>query len=33
VRFVDGQGTLAQLEGINFYQRLREKFGRLTTVP
>jgi len=32
-RFVDGQGLLAQLEGANFYERLREKFGRLATVP
>ena len=32
-RFVDAQGLLAQLEGVNFYQRLREKFGRLATVP
>jgi NAD+ kinase len=32
-RFVDGQGLLAQLEGVNFYQRLREKFGRLATLP
>ncbi len=31
--FVDGQGTLAQLSGANFYQRLREKFGRLATLP
>lgn len=33
VRFVDAQGLLAQLEGANFYQRLREKFGRLATLP
>ncbi len=33
VRFIDGQGTLAQLAGVTFYQRLREKFGRLATVP
>lgn len=32
-RFVDAQGLLAQLEGVNFYQRLREKFGRLATLP
>ena len=31
--FVDGQGMLAQLPGANFYQRLREKFGRLATLP
>jgi NAD+ kinase len=29
VRFRDGLGRLAQLEGANFYQRIREKFGRL----
>ncbi len=28
-RFVDRQGTLAQVAGATFYQRLREKFGRL----
>ena len=28
-RFVDQQGTLAQLGGATFYQRLRQKFGRL----
>jgi NAD+ kinase len=33
VRFADGQGLLAQLPGTTFYQRLREKFGRLATVP
>lgn len=32
-RFVHGQGRLAQLEGVNFYERLREKFGRLATLP
>ena len=32
-RWVIGQGLLAQLEGVNFYQRLREKFGRLATLP
>jgi NAD+ kinase len=32
-RFVDAQGLLAQREGVNFYQRLREKFGRLATLP
>jgi NAD+ kinase len=31
--FVDGQGMLAQLPGSNFYRRLREKFGRLSTLP
>jgi len=30
-RFVNGQGTLAQVAGTTFYQRLREKFGRLAT--
>ena len=28
-RFVDAQGALAQVAGTTFYQRLREKFGRL----
>jgi NAD+ kinase len=32
-RFVDGQGRLAQLGGANFYSRLREKFGRLASLP
>ena len=32
-RFVDGQGALSQLAGATFYQRLREKFGRLATIP
>jgi NAD+ kinase len=32
-RFVDGQGSLAQIAGTTFYQRLREKFGRLATSP
>ena len=31
--FVDGQGMLAQLQGANFYRRLRQKFGRLATLP
>jgi NAD+ kinase len=31
--FADGQGMLAQLHGANFYRRLREKFGRLATLP
>jgi NAD+ kinase len=30
-RFVDGQGSLAQIPGANFYHRLREKFGRLSS--
>ncbi|HEY0319189.1 MAG TPA: NAD(+)/NADH kinase [Solirubrobacterales bacterium] len=29
VRFVEGVGTLAQLPGSSFYQRIREKFGHL----
>ena len=29
--FVDGQGNLAQIAGANFYHRLREKFGRLSS--
>jgi NAD+ kinase len=29
VRFIDNQGHLAQLPGTTFYQRLRNKFGRL----
>jgi len=32
-RFADGQGSLAQIAGTNFYERLREKFGRLATPP
>jgi NAD+ kinase len=32
-RFSDGQGRLAQLEGATFYSRLREKFGRLASLP
>jgi NAD+ kinase len=31
VRFVLGQGRLAQIPGTNFYHRLREKFGRLAS--
>jgi NAD+ kinase len=31
-RFVDNQGCLAQLEGVNFYKRLQQKFGRLATL-
>ena len=30
IRFRDGVGKLAQLEGETFYGRIREKFGRLT---
>lgn len=29
IRFLDGVGTLAQLPGTSFYQRIREKFGHL----
>ena len=29
VRFANGAGTLAQLPGSSFYQRIREKFGHL----
>jgi NAD+ kinase len=32
-RFANRQGTLAQLPGTTFYERLREKFGRLATAP
>jgi NAD+ kinase len=32
-RFVDNQGRLAQVAGTTFYERLREKFGRLATMP
>jgi NAD+ kinase len=32
-RFADRQGSLAQLPGTTFYHRLREKFGRLATLP
>ncbi len=31
-RFVDDQGHLVQLEGVNFYRRLQQKFGRLATL-
>ncbi|MBV8944884.1 MAG: NAD(+)/NADH kinase [Solirubrobacterales bacterium] len=31
-RFVDAQGALAQVAGANFYHRLREKFGRLSSM-
>lgn len=30
IRFRDARGRLAQLEGDTFYNRIREKFGRLT---
>jgi NAD+ kinase len=30
-RFVDRQGHLAQVAGTTFYQRLRQKFGRLAS--
>ena len=33
VTFVKDQGLLAQISGVNFYARLREKFGRLATLP
>jgi NAD+ kinase len=33
VRFSHGQGSLAQLGGASFYGRLREKFGRLSSLP
>jgi NAD+ kinase len=33
VGFVDGQGCLAQVPGTTFYERLREKFGRLASAP
>ncbi|MBV8941270.1 MAG: NAD(+)/NADH kinase, partial [Solirubrobacterales bacterium] len=32
-RFVQHQGALAQVAGATFYQRLRDKFGRLASVP
>jgi NAD+ kinase len=32
-RFLAGQGRLAQLAGSSFYNRLREKFGRLASLP
>lgn len=32
-RFVNHQGHLAQLPGTSFYSRLREKFGRLASLP
>ena len=33
VRFVRARSHLAQVGGSSFYKRLREKFGRLATVP
>ena len=33
VSFADAQGSLAQLAGTSFYQRLRTKFGRLAAAP
>jgi NAD+ kinase len=33
VKFMDNQALLAQVEGANFYQRLRDKFGRLASSP
>jgi NAD+ kinase len=33
MRFVPAQGHLAQLPGATFYNRLREKFGRLASAP
>ena len=32
-RFVHDQGCLAQVPGTTFYQRLRQKFGRLASMP
>jgi NAD+ kinase len=32
-RFANDQACLAQLAGTTFYQRLREKFGRLASLP
>ena len=32
-RFMDTRGTLAQVAGTTFYERLREKFGRLASPP
>jgi NAD+ kinase len=32
-RFVHDQGALAQIPGATFYQRLRQKFGRLASAP
>ncbi len=33
VRFADAGALLAQLPGVTFYRRLREKFGRLAAMP
>jgi NAD+ kinase len=33
ITFIKDQGMLAQFNGVNFYARLREKFGRLATEP
>jgi NAD+ kinase len=33
VRFAQDSSMLAQIAGATFYQRLREKFGRLATLP
>jgi NAD+ kinase len=33
VRFVHDQGRLAQIAGATFYDRLRQKFGRLAAAP
>jgi NAD+ kinase len=33
VRFADAQGRLAQIAGATFYERLRQKFGRLAAAP
>jgi len=32
-RFIHAQGCLAQVAGTTFYERLREKFGRLASMP
>jgi NAD+ kinase len=32
-RFMNSQGALAQVAGTTFYERLREKFGRLASAP
>jgi NAD+ kinase len=33
VRFKGHQGSLAQIAGTTFYERLRQKFGRMATAP
>jgi NAD+ kinase len=33
VQFVHDQGRLAQIAGATFYDRLRQKFGRLAAAP